>query len=79
LKKELIKEALKKLSFKEVIRNLTTLKGFNEATVRTSFHRGNIGPELARALHEVTSIHAIFWTDPENYDENGNKKNENKK
>jgi hypothetical protein len=76
LKKEMIMAALKKISFKEVIRNLTMMKGFNEATVRTSFHRGNIGPDLARALHEVTSIHAAFWTDPENYDEDGKRRAE---
>jgi len=72
-KKELIRQELESFKGKlpQIIKNLTLLYGLNEATIRTSFHRGQISPDLARALHKVTSVHTSFWTDPENYDQAG--------
>lgn len=72
--KDLIDEEVKRLSFSEVLKNLTLLKGFNENTVRTSFNRGVFSTDLAIALHECTSVHAMFWLAPDKYGVNGKRK-----
>ncbi len=69
-----IREALKKIDKKALIKKLVKTGKYSEGSINTAFSRGQIKKEMAVDIGEFTSTSPLFWMLPGTYNINGSRK-----
>ena len=68
-----IREALKTIDKKALIKSLVDTGKWTKAAIDTAFSRGKISTSMAPEMEKFTSISAKFWLMPESYNLKGDR------
>lgn len=69
-----VKEVLKTIDKKALIKNLVSTGLFTSGSINTAFSRGKIPVAMTPYMEKFTSISAKFWLVPEAYNTDGERK-----